>query len=314
MKKRFPLFVFFSIILLSGCQDKPLYTDKQVAMGTFCEVISPDKNSAKIVFAEIKRIENLLSKYYPESEISKLNKSGKLIAGPETYYILKKSHEFWKLSGGAFDITVAPLLDLWGFTEKQCILPKKEQIKAALKLIGSEKIYFNDSNNMVEFTVPGMKVDLGAIAKGYALDCAINKLKESGVKSCLINLGGQIYCLGSRFGRPWRIAIRDPRAEGGTTEILDLTDKGVATSGDYEQYFIDNNKRYSHIFNPKTGYPSDSGVIGTTIISERNLDADALSTAVFVMGKNKGREFAKRFPGIEIKILEENDQKRGGNE
>lgn len=299
----FTLFALSST-LLSGCQDNSLYKDSRLMMGTFVEVISPDKQAQDIVFQEVSRVESLLSKYKPDSEISQLNRLGKLTVSPETFYILKKSQEFWKLSDGAFDITVSPLVDLWGFTDKKYRVPKEPEIKAALRFVGSEKIIFNDEKNVVEFIVSGVKVDLGAIAKGYALDCALKKLKESNITSCLINIGGQIYCLGDRFGKAWKIAIQSPRGSR-MVDFLELKDAAVATSGDYEQYFIINNARYSHILNPKTGYPANSGIISTTVITGNNLVADALSTAIFVLGKEKGMELVKKFPGTKVKIIDE---------
>jgi thiamine biosynthesis lipoprotein len=277
-------------------------------MGTFVEVTSPDKNAANIVFSEIKRIESLLNKYNPDSQVSRLNKFGKLNASPDTFYIIKRAKEFWRMSDGAFDITVGPLMDVWGFSDKKYRLPKEDEIKNTLALIGTDKIILHDDNNMIEFSLSGMKIDLGAIAKGYSVDCAVKKLKEFGIKSCLINAGGQVYALGDKFGRPWNIAIKDPRSKD-FMGYLELKNKSVATSGDYEQYFIQDNLRYTHILNPKTGYPADLGIISVTVIAPDGLTADALSTAIFVLGKEKGIELAKKFPDVKLRIIEKEDVK-----
>ena len=274
-------------------------------MGTFVVVISPDNRAAGIAFDEIKRIENLLTKYNPDSEISKLNKLGKLNVSPDTFYVIKKAKEFWQETDGAFDITVAPLVDLWGFTDKNYIVPGEGKIKETLRFIGSDKIILNDKDNVIEFEFPEIKIDLGAIAKGYALDCAVKKLKENNIKSCLIDAGGQIYALGDKFGHPWKIAIKNPHSND-ITDYLELKNQSVATSGDYEQYFINHKKRYSHIFNPKTGYPANSGIVSVTVIAPDGLTADALATAVFVLGKEKGKKLVRNFPDIKIKIIEEN--------
>lgn len=283
--------------------DKKLYREKRVMMGTFVEVISPQKEAAKIVFDEISRIEGLLSKYNPESEVSKLNKFGTIKASPETFYIIKKSKEFYSLSDGAFDITVAPLMDIWGFTNKQYFSPSEEKIKEALKLVGSDKIILHDSSFVVQFKISGMKIDLGAIAKGYAVDCAVKKVREHGIKSCLINAGGQIYCLGDRFGKPWKVAIKNPRADG-LVDYLKLEDKAISTSGDYEQYFIKKGKRYAHIINPKTGYPAKSSIVSVTVMARDGLTADALSTSIFVLGKEKGELMARKLDKLEVRIIE----------
>lgn len=288
---------------LCGCQKQQLYKDSRIMMGTFVEVISPDKDAANIAFGEIKRIEDLLSKYKEDSEVAKLNKLGELRVSQDTFYVLQKAKEFWQLSDGAFDITVEPLMDLWGFTDKKYYLPKDEEIKNVLSLIGFDKIIFNNSDNMVKFKFPTMKIDLGAIAKGYAVDCAIKKLKENDVVSCLINAGGDIYCLGGRGNKPWKAGIKNPRNQE-IRDFLELQDKAVATSGDYEQYFITNKKHYAHIFNPKTGYPVDSDVASVTVIASDCLTADALATTIFVLGKDKGQTLAKKFSDVEVKIIE----------
>lgn len=293
---------------LCGCQGRTLYKDTQLIMGTFVEVTSPSEGAAKIVFDEIKRIDRLMSKYKEDSEISRLNKLGELSVGADTMYVLEKSREFWRVSEGAFDITIGPLMDLWGFTEKEYRLPNKEEIAQTLEYVGMDKIVFNDENNVVKFKILGIKIDLGGIAKGYAIDCAVRKLVEKGIKNCLINAGGDIYCLGEKFGKPWTIAVKNPRRSG-FMDYLKLKDRAVATSGDYEQYFIKDKKRYAHIFNPKTGYPADSGIVSVTVVAPDCLTADALATSVFILGKKRGEALAEKFPGVEIKVVGESDIK-----
>lgn len=302
-----------TFLLLSGltlllpdrqAQDKLLYIETRVLMGTFVKVVSPDKRAPGIVFNEIGRIEKLLSKYNPQSEVSKLNESGYLKASPETFYIINKAKEYCFATNGAFDITIEPLMRLWGLTNKQYTIPKDEQIKETLKLIGSDKIILHDKNNVIQFTLSGMKIDLGAIAKGYALDCAANKLREARVTSCLINAGGQAYCLGNYFSKPWSVGIKDPNSNR-PIGTLWLTNKSVSTSGNYRQYFLKDKKRYGHILDPRLGVPIDSKIASVTVISDQALCADALSTAVFVLGEKEGRLLEKRFKGVSIIIVEE---------
>lgn len=294
--------ILFCLIFITGCQNQRLYKDNRLMLGTFVEVISSDPRSAGIAFAEIKRIEGLLSKYKPESEISRLNKTGYLKASIETFYIIKKSKEFWQVSDGAFDITVAPLVDLWGFTDKKFVLPKEEDIKTALRLVGSDKIILNESNNVIKFKLSGMKIDLGAIAKGYAVDCAVEKLRQAGIKSCLINAGGQIYALGDKAGSPWRIAGERPDKKG-LSEIFALKDLAVATSGNYEQCFTKSGKVYGHILNPKTGYPADTDIASVSVIADDGLTADALASAIFILGIERGEKLAKEIPSLKVKII-----------
>ncbi|MFH0827694.1 MAG: FAD:protein FMN transferase [Candidatus Omnitrophota bacterium] len=300
--------LFFSFLLLQcGCQKDTLHRETQVLMGTFVEVVSPDERALNIVFAEIRRIDMMMSNYLPNSEVSELNKNGQIKASPEIFFILEKSRDFWEFSGGAFDITVGPLMDIWGFTDKNFRQPSEAEIKNALGVVGMNKIILNNRGYVVKFMIPGMRIDLGAIAKGYAVDCAVKKLKEARIKSCLINLGGQIYGVGSNNLRPWKVAVQDPRGNG-FKGYLELKNQSVATSGDYEQYFEKDNRRFSHIMNPRTGYPEDSAVISATVIADDGLTADALATAIVVMGKEKGLELANKFPGVKTKIIERADK------
>jgi FAD:protein FMN transferase len=299
----FVICVLGFVISLSGCRPAQLHRETQVLMGTYVEVISPDPRAPAIVFSEISRIEGMLSKYRPESEVSRLNKNGQVKASPEMFYIMEKSVGFWELSAGAFDVTVGPLMDLWGFTKKEFRRPSDGEIQEVLKIIGSNKIILNKQDYVVKFMLPGMRIDLGAIAKGFAVDCAVRKLKDAGISSCLINAGGQIYGLGEKSGRPWRVAIRSPRAEG-IAGYLEIKDQAVSTSGDYEQYFEKDKHRFSHIMNPHTGYPEDSKIISATVIAADGLTADALSTSIAVLGKDKGLALGKKFPGVSIKLIE----------
>ncbi|MBL7081207.1 MAG: FAD:protein FMN transferase [Candidatus Omnitrophica bacterium] len=291
---RFTLFAFrslgFCILIfafLCGCSQQTLYKDSQLMMGTVVEVISPEKETAKIVFAEMRRIENLLSIHKEESEIARLNKQGKLTVSEETLYVIKKAAQFWQTTDGAFDITVAPLVELWGFLSRNFHVPEEAEIKETLERVGLEKVEINE--NIIKFRVDGMEIDLGAIAKGFAVDCAIKKLKEAGIVNALINAGGDIYCLGDRFGKPWRVKIRN------TDTLLKLKDKAVATSGGDEQYFSIGKRRFCHILNPKTGMPVESEIRSVTVITDHCLTADALATVIFVKGLKEAQVLVDSF-------------------
>jgi len=297
------LVVLFSVLcllssVLFGCQSQHLYKNSRMMMGTVVEVISPDRRAADIAFREIKRIESLLSYYRDDSEVSRLNKQGRLEVSPETLFVIKKAGEFWQTTQGAFDVTVAALLELWGFSGGNYRVPDDIKIKETLELIGFDKVRI--SGSIIEFKTEGMKIGLGAIAKGYAVDCAARKLKLAGIKSALINAGGDIYCLGDKGGLPWRVAIKAGQ-EAGFAGYLELKDKAVATSGNYEQYFSVGNTRYCHILDPRTGKPADTDIASVTVIADDCLTADALATSIFVLGKEKGRKLAERF-NVEVKI------------
>ena len=308
------LYCHIAILLLFGtaCQRRlPLYKDSRLLMGTIVEVISPDQQAADIAFKEIKRIENLLSYYKDDSEVSRLNKQGRLRVSQEALYVINKAGEFWQATQGAFDVVVAPLMELWGFYHRDYRLPSDSEIKERLELIGFDKLEIDGS--IIEFGIEGMRIDLGAIAKGFAIDCAVKKLRLAGINSALLNAGGDIYCLGNKQGIPWRVAINPAPARRGGVKAgrspdfggyLELEDKAVATSGDYEQFFFVNNIRYCHILNPKTGKPAESGIISVSVVAEDCLTADALATSIFVLGKERGRELAKRF-NAEVRMFED---------
>ncbi len=295
-------FCALSFSFITGCQRQRLYKESRIMMGTFVSVKSTDERAAGIAFDEIKRIEGLMSKYKEDSEISQLNKRGRIKAGPDVIYLIKKAKEMWVLSGGAFDITVGPFMDLWGFSDRKYSVPSPARIEAALKITGFDKVIVNEADNSIRFKVPGMKIDLGALAKGYAVDCAVRKLREKGVTSAIVRVGGEIYTLGTKAGRPWVIAIRstDKKGFAGT---LKMVDQAVSTSGGYEQFFIKGGVRYAHIINPKTGMPAKSGVAAVTVIASDCVTADALATAIFVLGEQKGRALAEKFPGAQIKLV-----------
>ncbi|MBU0549209.1 MAG: FAD:protein FMN transferase, partial [Candidatus Omnitrophica bacterium] len=261
-------------------------------MGTFIEVISGDAQAANIVFEEISRVEKLLSIYEKESEISQLNRRGRVKASPETLFVIQKAKEFWIATEGVFDVSVAPLVELWGFRDGNYRLPGDSEIQESLKLIGFDKIEIN--GNIIEFKIKGMKIDLGGIAKGYAVDSAVRQLMQAGINSALLNAGGDVYCLGNKQGMPWRVAIRSAQGAG-IAGYLELSNKAVATSGSYEQYFSIGDSRYSHIMNPKTGRPVDSGVVSVSVIADDCLSADALATSIFILGKQKGSDLAVKF-------------------
>lgn len=309
------LLLFITTLVLAGCDSPRLYRDNRLMMGTFVEVISPRKEAPVIVFDEFSRIESIMSRYAPGSEVSKLNKEGRITASPDLFAVVRKSKEFSDATEGAFDITVGPLVDLWGFTDKKFRAPGADEIRETRKLIGSDKIILSGPDNMIQFDVHGMKIDLGGIAKGYAVDCAVKELKKRGIKSCLINAGGQVYALGFKKEAPrfnprgifkakkWRIAVKNPDNAGGISVYLELFNQSASTSADYEQYFDSGGKRYGHIMDPRTGQPAGTGIASVTVIAPDAAAADALSTACCVLGKKKCAEIAEEFPGVHIKII-----------
>lgn len=290
----------------AGCgMHRPMHTSSQVLMGTVVEVISPYEDAGLIVFQEMKRVEQVLSYFDQHSELSRLNANGRVQAGEDLRFVLDKARQMWEQSEGAFDVSVAPLSDAWGFKGAAPEVPDDAQIKHALSLVGMDKVEVQPDGT-VAFSAGGMKIDLGGIAKGYAIDQAVAKLKERGIDSCLINCGGQVYGLGTKNSGAWKAAIRGARSERLRGRVA-LRDQSASTSGDYEQFFVRGKTRYAHILDPVTGYPARSGIIAVTVVAPSALTADALSTAVFILGPEKGRKLVAKFQGAQIEDMQYDD-------
>lgn len=265
------------------------------------------KNAVKKVEKEINRLDSLLSVQNKNSEIYKINKSKNLSPSEEVLEIIKRSKEISKITNNAFDITTEPLTRAWGFCNGvDNKVPDKKEIKAILKNVGAKNI--NIDNGKIKLN-QNTSIDLGAIAKGYASYKANKILSDNKITSALISLGGNVRAIGSKpDGSPWIVGIADPDDTSQQIGTLSVKDTSVITSGGYQRFFESNGKKYHHIINPHTGYPAESGLKSVTIVSEDDTLADALSTALFVMGLDKATEFYKEnnnFGGVFI--TDEND-------
>ncbi len=259
-------------------------------------------------FEEIARIERLLSIFRPESDLARVNdfqKKGTLSIDREFVEVLTQSIEYAKKSGGAFDPTAAPLIQLWGFGPggERSTPPKKEEIASVLHRIGFWNIRLTAGR--IELLKEGVEINLGGIGKGYAIDRAIEKLCEHRITRAMISCGSTIYALGAPPGEPgWRVDIQHPRREEGRIDTVYLRDQALSTSGDYEKYFIFKGRRFSHLIDPRTGYPSE-GVAGVTVLAPTAMEADALSTAAFILGFGAGKRLLADLPGVEGAIFPE---------
>lgn len=248
-------------------------------------------------FRELRSLEEKFNFYSEKSEISEINRNaGKrpVKVSEETIDILKKAIYVSEITDGAFDITTGPLTRIWDFHNK--VVPDDRIIKETLKLVNYRDIIVNEKQKTVFLRKKGMLIDLGGIAKGYGADRAMEVLKKNGITSCLVAIAGDIRASGLKpDGTPWLIGIRHPRSEGSDTIIasLPLRDSAISTSGDYERFFIKEGKRYHHILDPRTGYPS-LATGGVSVIADAGYLSDSLATAVFVLGPEKGIEFLKR--------------------
>ncbi len=293
------LLVLCLSLLPSGCikQDR-LYRESRVVMDTITTitVVSPSEEEALRAidagFNEIERLEHLLNYFSPESEISRINRSSGIRpvkVSRETIEIIKKAIEISEATGGAFNPAIGPVIRLWGFSrqDRAETIPSEEAIREALRLIDYRKIRINEEDSEVYLEVRGMELDLGGIAKGYAADRAIEVIKGMGIKAALVAVAGDIRGFGLRpNGQPWHIGIQDPRPPDDNPDsvfaTLYLRDMAISTSGDYQRFFIKDGKRYHHIIDPKTGYPSESSIISASVIADRGFMTDGLSTAMFI--------------------------------
>ncbi len=224
-----------------------------------------------------------------DSELARINAHagmGFFNVSPPTCRVIEEGLRIGKETGGAFDISLFPLIHLWGFDTKTPHLPQESSIQATLKKTGYDKVVCDPYHHRVMLKKTGMGLDLGGIAKGYAVDRAVSLLRAGGLKSFIVNAGGDLYCAGRHLSRPWLIGIQDPDHPRAVIAILSLSNRAVATSGDYENYFVKGGVRYHHILDPATGYPA-RGLRSVTVLSKTTMDADALATALFVMGKQR---------------------------
>jgi len=298
-----------ALILLAGCaRETPVIKQSRLLMGTVVEIKVVGKDQAKAkeainkAFDEIEKVNSLMSTYIEESEVSLLNREGEAKVSKETLEVIEEALKISSLSQGAFDITVKPLLDLWKKAKNEAKLPLKEELNKTLSLVNFKNIEIREDT--VSFKVPGMKIDLGGIAKGYAVDRAIEALKEAGIENALVNAGGDIYVLGLRSSKkPWKIGIQHPREKNKILAKVKVTNKAVTTSGDYERYFTLDGKRYSHIISPKTGYPAGEVPMSVSIIAQNCALADALATACFVLGPDEGIKLIESLGQVEGMII-----------
>ncbi len=288
--------LLLTLPLLAACAPKE---EKRIffAMDTVMEITAFGPEAAEAISAaesELFRLDSLLSRGNEDSEVYALNAAGGGEASPETAELISRALELGASTDWAFDITVAPLMDLWGFYDQNYRVPSEAEIAAALPIVGGERV--GVSGARVE--LGGGRIDLGGIAKGWASGQAAELLRERGITSALLNLGGNIQAIGSRGGKPWRVAVQNP--DGGEyIGVLSLTDACAVTSGDYQRFFEDNGKIYHHIIDPKTGYPAESGLRSVTVVCADPALADGLSTALFVMGMDKALEFWRTEGGFE---------------
>lgn len=302
------IFLIFSLIGCTNSNDdsKPL-SKTEYFMGTVVTVTLYDNKSEKIIdkaFEEVKKIEQLVSINMEGTELDEVNNNAGIKpvkVSDDTYNIIKKGLEYSSLTNGSFDITIGPLVKLWSIGLPEAKVPTIEEIKEKIQYINYNDVELNNSEKTVFLKKPGMIIDLGGIAKGYTADVIAQTLKDEGVEKAIIDLGGNIYALGEKAENTlWRIGIQNPdQTRGEIVGSINVKDKSIVTSGIYERFIEQDGVKYHHILSPKSGYPYDNEIAGVTIISDKSIDGDALSTSVFSMGITKGLEFINSLPDTE---------------
>lgn len=296
----------FYVGLEFGAEKDDTVARTQIAMGTIVEIqvrgLSQVEADAAInaAFAELRRVDTLFSTYKPESPVWRLNNGrDTLVEIPaEVYALLLRCDTITRSSAGAFDVSVEPLVRAWGFDGDAPAIPSDEALSAALAHSGWRHVSLTEENRIRKS--PDAAVNFGAIAKGYAVDRAVAVLRARGAGEALVNAGGEIRATGGS----WQVGIQHPRSPSELIAVVDLYGRAIATSGDYEQYFERDGKRYHHIFDPSTGRPA-ARCQSVSIIADDDMTADALATAVFVMGAERGMEFLKQYPDIEALIVDD---------
>ena len=310
------ILVIIICILFCGCQIKNDMAEIQMfAMDTFIDLKAQGENGEKALLEaekEINRLEKLFSATIEQSEIFAINQYAAkqtVNVSKDTFDLIEKAKEYCNITEGAFDITIAPVVKAWGFTEEVKRVPSDEEIQQKLQLADNNKLHIDKQNSTVYLEYENMSIDLGGIAKGYASDKVNEILKKNDVSSAVISLGGNVSVTGKRpDGTKWRIAVQDPMNSEGYVGILNVEDTSVITSGVYQRFFEQDGKKYHHIIDTKTGKPTQTGLLSVTIVCDDGAMADALSTSVMVAGLQKGSELWRKLGNFGMIVITDSNE------
>ncbi len=302
----------FAVVNLINQDNLQRYSKTELLLDTVFEIAVYTEDSAdgnrllREAFNEVRELEKIMSRFVRNSDIDKINQeagSEDVQVDPRTLYVMEQSLHFSEISEGHFDVTIAPLLSLWGFGTGEERVPAEEEISEVMPLIDYRKIVLNTEENTVFLPEENMAVDVGGLAKGYIVDQIVEYLLEQGVEKAFVNAGGDIRVIGDRPDEnPWRIAIRHPRQRDQHLAVVPVSNLAIVTSGDYERFITVDGERYHHILDPYTGMPAEK-VMSVTIIPPDCMTADALSTAVFIIGPGRGIDLLESLPDIEGVII-----------
>ena len=288
------------------------YESTTFAMDTVMtfHIVAPDGEDLLIdAEQEVKRLEKLFSVTDEDSDIEQINDNAgdkAVTVSADTLALLKAGKQLGKATNNAFDMAIYPIVKAWGFTENEYTIPTQETLDELLPLTKVSNVTIDEDASTVYLEKEGMAVDLGGIAKGYASDKLAELLKKKGVKSAWLSLGGNVCAIGTKpDGSPWRIAVQNPADENDYVGVVEISDACAVTSGGYQRYFEENGKKYHHIIDPATGKPAESGLTSVTIICKDGTKADALSTALYVMGLDDALAYWKTQDDFEVIFVTE---------
>ena len=282
-------------------------------MGTFAHIVAvaiDDKTAKACIeagFDKLRRVDELMSDYKSDSQVSMVNRdafANPVVVDNDLFEVLSVAVEYSKESNGAFDITVGPVVDLWRKAEETGRMPTEAELALARSKVGCQKLILDEQTKTVRFAVEGMRLDLGGIAKGYAIDLAVEAMQKAGAVGGLIDVGGDIRCFGtpSNSKESWLVGLQDPTVDDQLLLVLKLRDMAVATSGGYRRFALIEGKKYSHIINPRAGSSADE-LSSVSIVARTATAADALATAVSVMGQEKGLELIESLGETEAIVI-----------
>ena len=319
--------VLLMALLLTGCNASesaqakttpdPEATERSTvyidSMDTFIELSAYGTNRTEALAAakqEILRLNDMLSIGLEDSEISRVNRDGGGTVSPDTAAMIREALTLYEQTDGAFDLTVYPLMELWGFVSKNYHVPTDEELSETMKRVGADRVELEEETGTVMLG-EGQAIDLGGIAKGFASQRLMEIFQEYGIQSAIVSLGGNMQCLGTKpDGSAWRIGVKDPfNPDFGLSAIVEIVDKAVITSGGYERFFVDeaSGKIYRHILNPATGYPAEGGLSSVSIVTDNGTLGDGLSTALYIMGLEKASDYWRAHREDFDAILIDND-------
>ena len=317
------IFILIIVILLLNCSQNET-SRSEFVLGTVCTITLYENGKQKVykeIFDRLREIENRMSVNISGSDVDKINKNAGIapvMVSDEVFALIERAVYFSQISNGAFDITVGPLVSLWDIDGDNPKVPLQEEIDNVLQLINWRNIDMDKPGKTVFLKKPGMAIDLGAIAKGYAADQTGEIIRKAGIPRAIIDLGGNILAIGVKKDKtPWKIGIQNPLdSRGEYIGIVQVPEKTIVTSGVYERFFkakwdlesgkyilVNTNndegdlRHFHHLFSPVTGFPADNGLLSVTVVADISMDADALSTAIFIMGYDKGRKLIESLNG-----------------